>query len=207
MATFPDYYAVLRVQKTVTADEIRQAYKRESLRTHPDKLVNPTDAQRKAATEEFQTVADAYFVLSDPVRRQQYDSLYAAKGSSNGTTDPNAPSWWTNMFGFGSTSNSAPNAGQRPNADHVFADVFDELLRPEVERRGHLWSYIGAACGGGLGFIVANIPGLMLGAVAGNRAGAIRDAKGKSVATVFSHLATEQKAEILRALAMKVSGL
>jgi phosphoserine phosphatase len=48
----------------------------------------------------------------------------------------------------------------------------------------------------GLGFIVANLPGLMVGAYAGNRIGAIRDAKGKSVAAVFSQLGGTQKAEV-----------
>lgn len=43
---------------------------------------------------------------------------------------------------------------------------------------------------------MANIPGLMVGAVAGNRLGAIRDAKGKSVAAVFSELGGNQKAEV-----------
>lgn len=55
---------------------------------------------------------------------------------------------------------------------------------------------MGTACGGGLGFIVANVPGMMLGAYAGNRLGAIRDAKGKSVATVFSELGGVQRAEV-----------
>lgn len=50
--------------------------------------------------------------------------------------------------------------------------------------------------GAGLGFIVANIPGLMVGAVAGNRLGAIRDAKGKSVAAVFGELGGDQKAQV-----------
>lgn len=43
---------------------------------------------------------------------------------------------------------------------------------------------------------MANIPGLMIGAFAGNRLGAIRDAKGKSVAAVFSELGTEQRFEV-----------
>jgi hypothetical protein len=47
-----------------------------------------------------------------------------------------------------------------------------------------------------MGFIVANLPGLMIGAYAGNRLGAIRDAKGKSVAAVFSELGGSQKAEV-----------
>jgi hypothetical protein len=47
-----------------------------------------------------------------------------------------------------------------------------------------------------MGFIIANLPGLMIGAYAGNRVGAIRDAKGKSVAAVFSELGGSQKAEV-----------
>lgn len=43
---------------------------------------------------------------------------------------------------------------------------------------------------------MANVPGLVLGAFAGNRLGAIRDAKGKSVAAVFSELGATQKAEV-----------
>lgn len=87
------------------------------------------------------------------------------------------------------------------------------------------WSWVGALSGASLGFIIANFPGLVAGAVAGNRLGAIRDAKGKSVAAVFTTLGGDQKAEvrsmlklsptmrplvtsfqILRALAMKVLG-
>jgi hypothetical protein len=73
--------------------------------------------------------------------------------------------------------------------------IWLQLLRPEVERFAPWWAYVGAVCGGGIGFIVANVPGLMLGAYAGNRLGAIRDAKGKSVAAVFTQLGGNQKAE------------
>jgi hypothetical protein len=59
-----------------------------------------------------------------------------------------------------------------------------------------LWAWLGAACGAGLGFITANVPGLVVGTYAGNRLGAIRDAKGKSVAAVFSELAGPQKVEV-----------
>ena len=71
-----------------------------------------------------------------------------------------------------------------------------QLLRPEVERHAPWWAWLGALCGAGLGFIIANFPGLMVGAYAGNRLGAIRGAKGKSVATVFMQLGGNQKAEV-----------
>lgn len=60
--------------------------------------------------------------------------------------------------------------------------------------------------GASLGFIIANIPGMLMGGYAGNRLGAIRDAKGKSVASVFTELGADKKAEILKALAFKVLG-
>jgi len=207
MATLPDYYALLGVQQSASADEIRQAYKKESLRTHPDRQANATPAEKKAATEKFQAVADSYYVLSDPTRRKEYDALYRSSSYSNKSEDPKASksffSQFAGMFGGGAHAGAA---GQAPDAEGVFADVFEELLRPEVQRHAPWWSYLGAVCGGGVGFIVANVPGLMLGAYAGNRLGAIRDAKGKSVAAVFSQLGGTQKADILRALAMKVLG-
>ena len=55
-------------------------------------------------------------------------------------------------------------------------------------------------------FSQGNIPGLIGGAVVGNRLGAIRDAKGKSVGQVFMNLGANQRAEVLKALAMKVLG-
>ncbi|KAG8901085.1 hypothetical protein FRC01_009932, partial [Tulasnella sp. 417] len=94
----------------------------------------------------------------------------------------------------------------RPNPEFVFTDVFEELLRPEVESRVPWWAWVGALSGAGIGFIIANLPGAVVGGVAGNRLGAIRDAKGKPVGVVFAQLNGGQKAEILKALAIKVLG-
>jgi len=70
--------------------------------------------------------------------------------------------------------------------------VFEEMLREEGMAEGQeatptskFWSVVGGLSGGAMGFIVANFPGMLAGAVAGNRMGAVRDAKGKSVYTVF----------------------
>ncbi|KAJ7193358.1 DnaJ domain-containing protein [Mycena pura] len=217
MSRFPDYYKLLNVSQSATQDEIRTAYKKESLRTHPDRVVNASPAEKKTATERFQAVADAYYVLSDPTRRREYDTLYGTRARGERSEDPASSSnaffsQFANMFGggagraSGTAAGAGASAGERPDAEGVFADVFEELLRPEVERHVPWWSWFGAVCGAGLGFIIANFPGLMLGAVAGNRLGAVRDAKGKSVAAVFSDLGGNQKAEILRALALKVLG-
>ncbi|KAN0125179.1 DnaJ domain containing protein [Russula decolorans] len=217
MASFPDYYAILDAPKNASTEDIRQAYRRESLKTHPDRLFNVSTEEKKAATEKFQAVADAYYVLSDPQRRSDYDRLSSSKSTSERTSDPNASNNFFRMFSGMFTNSAAGNGGspgtvpeqpeQRPNADQVFGDVFEDLLRPEVERHLPLWTWLGSACGAGLGFITANVPGLVVGAYTGNRLGAIRDAKGKSVAAVFSELGAPQKVEILRALALKVLGV
>lgn len=59
------------------------------------------------------------------------------------------------------------------------------MADPNGTANNRFWGMLGGASGGALGFIVANVPGLLAGAVAGNRLGAIRDAKGKSVYAVF----------------------
>ena len=55
----------------------------------------------------------------------------------------------------------------------------------EAKPTGKFWSLVGGLSGGAMGFIVANFPGAIAGAVAGNRLGAVRDARGKSVYSVF----------------------
>jgi len=223
---FPEYYVLLNIPRTASTDDVRTAYKRESLRTHPDRLQKATPAEKKAATERFQAVADAYYVLSDPARRREYDILLQSRPTSSQSSDPSASNnffaefakYFSGGTGTGTTyaEDEEPKAGtgaygpgvapERPNADGVFTDVFEELLRPEVESKIPLWSWLGTASGAGIGFIMANIPGALVGGAAGNRLGAIRDAKGKPVGQVFLQLGGNQKAEILRLLAMKVLG-
>ena len=70
MAEKRDYYEVLEVPKTATAEEIKKAYRKKAIQYHPDK--NPGD---KAAEEKFKEAAEAYEVLSDPQKRQRYDQF------------------------------------------------------------------------------------------------------------------------------------
>ena len=65
-----DYYEVLEVTKTATAEEIKKAYRKKAIQFHPDK--NPGD---KDAEEKFKEAAEAYDVLSDPQKRQRYDQF------------------------------------------------------------------------------------------------------------------------------------
>lgn len=65
-----DYYEVLGVDKTATADEIKKAYKKKAIQYHPDR--NPDN---KEAEEKFKEAAEAYGVLSDPDKRSKYDQF------------------------------------------------------------------------------------------------------------------------------------
>nr|MCR5191468.1 DnaJ domain-containing protein [Bacteroidales bacterium] len=63
-----DYYEVLGVPKNADAQTIKKAYRQKAIQYHPDK--NPGD---KEAEEKFKEAAEAYEVLSNPEKREQYD--------------------------------------------------------------------------------------------------------------------------------------
>jgi len=69
-----DYYKILGVAKTASADDIKKAYRKLALKYHPDK--NNGD---KVAEAKFKEISEAYAVLSDQQKRQQYDTFGSAE--------------------------------------------------------------------------------------------------------------------------------
>lgn len=65
-----DYYEVLEVSRSASVDEIKKAYRKLAIKYHPDR--NPGDAEAEA---KFKEAAEAYDVLHDPQKRQQYDQF------------------------------------------------------------------------------------------------------------------------------------
>lgn len=75
-----DHYATLGVAKTATPDEIKKAYRKLASQHHPDK---------GGDTAMFQKIEEAYRILSDPEKRQQYDNPNPGFREFNFNTDPN----------------------------------------------------------------------------------------------------------------------
>ncbi|MGA9877074.1 MAG: molecular chaperone DnaJ [Solirubrobacteraceae bacterium] len=85
MATRPDYYKTLGVDKKATPEEIKKAYRKLARKYHPDR--NPDDKQ---AEERFKEISQAHDVLGDPEKRRHYDSGTGpfAGGASGGAGGP-----------------------------------------------------------------------------------------------------------------------
>ncbi|KAI9800589.1 MAG: hypothetical protein M1833_003247 [Piccolia ochrophora] len=214
MASPPaDYYKILEIPSTASQQQIREAYKKQALKSHPDRV--PSDSsERPARTKKFQQINDAYYTLSDPTRRRDYDSARSFHGFESAGADAGAgaeqqssSSFPWSSFGFGASNEQE----EQHASNEQFGGVFEEMLReegmaqgPEAQPTGKFWGIIGGLSGGAMGFIVANFPGALAGAVAGNRLGAVRDAKGRSVYSVFQELPQQDKARLLSQMAAKV---
>lgn len=118
-----DYYQVLGVSRTASADEIKKTYRRLAKQYHPD--VNKGDRQ---AEERFKEISEAYNVLSDEDQRKKYDMFGEAGAGAGG------PQWtWTNRGGA---------AGGQADPDFAsgnfgdLGDIFGELFNMGGVRRG-----------------------------------------------------------------------
>ena len=85
-----DYYEVLGVEKSASAEEIKKAYRKKAMQFHPDR--NPGD---KTAEEKFKEVGEAYEVLSDADKKARYDQFGFAG------VDPNYGAGQGNPYGGG----------------------------------------------------------------------------------------------------------
>jgi molecular chaperone DnaJ len=104
-----DYYEILGVKKSASAEEIRKAFRKLARKYHPD--VNPGD---KSAEEKFKTLSEANDVLSDPKKRKIYDQVgfysdnidpataeaYARGGGTGGwRVSGRISGWWSRLAG------------------------------------------------------------------------------------------------------------
>lgn len=107
---FQDYYQILKVSKSATAEEIQKAYRKQARQYHPD--VN----KAKGAEDQFKKISEAYEVLKNPESRQKYDAL-----GQNWKSEQ--PKGWQNVdFNFGKQSQSG------------FSDFFDMIFGQNASR-------------------------------------------------------------------------
>ncbi len=99
-----DYYAILGVKKTATADDVRKAFRKLARKYHPD--VNPGD---KKSEEKFKELSEANEVLSDPKKRKIYDQL----GFYSDNIDPKAAEAYAHG-GAGPGGNPFQGSGSNP---------------------------------------------------------------------------------------------
>lgn len=114
-----DYYAILGVSPEASPEEIKKAFRKLALETHPDR--NPGDP---AAEERFKKINEAYGVLSDPEKRAEYDRYRAMGFQSGGAYGPSG--------GFGySQEDIFRDFFTSRQAQEIFAE-----MRREFERMG-----------------------------------------------------------------------
>lgn len=130
MANGTDYYAVLGVSSSATADEIKKQYRRLAKQYHPD--ANQNDPK---AAERFKEISEAHNVLGDAEKRKQYDDMRRL-GAFGGV-------------GFGGGRASArPGAGARPGTGQPGAGTFTDFDVGGIGGLGDLFSSMfGGAAG------------------------------------------------------------
>lgn len=68
-----EYYQILEVPRSASADEIQKAYRKLARKYHPDLHADKSDTEKDQAKQKFQQIQTAYDVLNDPKKREMYD--------------------------------------------------------------------------------------------------------------------------------------
>ncbi len=121
---FRDYYATLGVPKTASAKEIKQAFRRQARKHHPD--VNPGNA---SAETKFKELNEAYEVLGDADKRRKYDELGANwKGYEQAQRAGYDPRTGGSPFGAGGWPGGGAPGGAGGGYRTVSSDEFQEMF-------------------------------------------------------------------------------
>lgn len=107
-----DFYVILGLERAATLNDVKRAFRRLARKYHPD--INPGD---RLAAQQFRQISEAYETLSDPERRQRYDT---------GDLEPAAADVTVGFEGFDFSMRVSGAAAP------TFGDLFADLLQPPV---------------------------------------------------------------------------
>ncbi len=127
-----DYYKALGLQPSASASDIKKAYRRLAMKYHPDR--NP--GKEKEATEKFKEISEAYGVLGDPEKRQQYDQ-YGTVGNIG------------DIFGSNTTSTGFEDVMRGFQGRGLSFDFLDPILGDALRGQGYRVSFSGLGKSGG----------------------------------------------------------
>jgi molecular chaperone DnaJ len=158
--TKKDYYEILGVKKSASAEDIRKAFKKLARKYHPD--VNPGD---KAAEEKFKALSEANEVLSDPKKRKIYDQVgFYSDNIDPATAEAYARAGQSGGAGFpGGFPGGAHQGGQGVPFDFGgfdFSDLMDNAARGQGGQRssgGSFRDIFSGIFGGGHGAAPAEV--------------------------------------------------
>ena len=119
-----DYYKILGVPENASADQIKKDYRKLAIQHHPDK-----NKGNKQAEDKFKEISEAYYVLSDPKRRAEFDQYRKFGG-----VDPRQGGGFRGAEGFDfedllrSYGRQSGGRTSRQQSYSGFADIFEELF-------------------------------------------------------------------------------